>query len=462
MTASKPPARGFRTFAVLWLTQSVSVFGSALTYFAINIWLAQSLYPLPAQKRLLAWSITAVSLAFVLPTLIAPVAGAWADRHDRKRIMMVMDLFSTCLSGSLASLLLEHKLALAPLLLLTILFALAAQFHGAAFDTCYSMLVTDAQLPRANGMMQTMWYLSSMASPAVSALIISVPALVRRTSSAALLPHWLRTMPNGMPLVVCVDVSTFLMAALAMTILHVPSPERHDLLHSDGVTRKSIWDDVRDGARFVVQRKPLLWLLTTFAVVNFASAPAMILMPLLVKYQYAADWARRHYTFAAALAVLATAGSVGGFAGGLAVSVWGGLKRRRVGGILIPMTASCALIVVYATTHSFDAAVVLTFIIMMAGPIANVHSQAIWQGETPPPMQGRVFSVRRLIAQFTAPLSTAAAGWAAGLYGASPVVAGMGLFGAICCALQWLNPVIWQAGMRSGMAPAVSAERAVE
>ncbi|MDE2127171.1 MAG: MFS transporter [Armatimonadetes bacterium] len=462
MTTYQPPPRGFRTFRILWLTQSVSVFGSALTYFAINIWLAQSMYPLPAQKRLLAWSISAVSLAFVLPTFIAPLAGAWADRHDRKRIMIVMDLLSTCLSSTLAWLLLEHRLAIAPLLILTVLFALAAQFHGAAFDTCYSMLVTREQLPRANGMMQTMWYLSSMASPAVAALIISAPALLRHTSSPSLIPHWLRAMPNGMPLVVCVDAVTFLMAALTMTMLHVPSPERHDLMHADGITRKSIWDDVRDGARFVLQRKPLVWLLSTFAVVNFAAAPAMVLVPLLVKYQYAADWARRHYTFAAALGLLATIASVGGFAGGLVVSLWGGLRRRRVAGILLPLTANCALIVVYATTHSYPTAVVLTFCIMATGPIANAHSQAIWQGETPPPMQGRVFSVRRLIAQFTAPLSTSVAGWAAGLYGASPVVAGMGLFGAVCCAVQWLNPVIWQAGTGSEGGAALTTGHAVE
>src|SRR5437868_13274997 len=90
--AYEPPPNGFRTFLVVWITQSVSVFGSALTYFAINIWLTQTLYPRPDQKPQLALALSALGLAMALPMLVAgPIAGAWADRHDRKRTMLTMD-----------------------------------------------------------------------------------------------------------------------------------------------------------------------------------------------------------------------------------------------------------------------------------------------------------------------------------------------------------------------------------
>ena len=42
------------------------------------------------------------------------------------------------------------------------------------------MLVPEEQLPRANGMMQTMWALSGILSPAIAAMIISIPALARQ------------------------------------------------------------------------------------------------------------------------------------------------------------------------------------------------------------------------------------------------------------------------------------------
>ena len=86
------PPRGFRTFLIVWATQSVSVIGSALTFFATTIWLTQVLYPQPQQKAELAFALSAVGLAWGLPAVFgAPLAGAWADRHDRKRTMMAME-----------------------------------------------------------------------------------------------------------------------------------------------------------------------------------------------------------------------------------------------------------------------------------------------------------------------------------------------------------------------------------
>ena len=58
--AYQPPANGFRTFLIVWITQSVSVFGSALTFFALTIWLTQVLYPNPDQKPLLAGALAAL------------------------------------------------------------------------------------------------------------------------------------------------------------------------------------------------------------------------------------------------------------------------------------------------------------------------------------------------------------------------------------------------------------------
>ena len=63
----QPPPNGWRTFLIVWATQSVSVFGSALTFFAITIWLTQTMYPLPEQKPELAIALSLVSLAGGLP-----------------------------------------------------------------------------------------------------------------------------------------------------------------------------------------------------------------------------------------------------------------------------------------------------------------------------------------------------------------------------------------------------------
>jgi MFS family permease len=179
-TTYEPPPNGWRTFLVVWSTQSISLVGSALTIFANTVWLTQTLYPRPEQKPELALALSALSLVFGVPViLLAPIAGAWADRHDRKRTMIVADTLSGCLTLLLAVLMATHLLQLWSLLIIEFFYALSGAFHGAAFDTSYAMLVPEKQLPRANGMMQTIWSLSGIISPGVAAFLISLPALAR-------------------------------------------------------------------------------------------------------------------------------------------------------------------------------------------------------------------------------------------------------------------------------------------
>jgi MFS family permease len=84
------PRHGFRTFVIVWLAQSLSVIGSGMTGFALNVYLAQVLYPAPEQKPELALAFTVLNLGFTIPFVFGgPLAGAWADRHDRKQTMIV-------------------------------------------------------------------------------------------------------------------------------------------------------------------------------------------------------------------------------------------------------------------------------------------------------------------------------------------------------------------------------------
>ena len=247
----QPPARGWRTFLIVWATQSVSVFGSALTFFAINVWLAQSLYPNPEQKAQLAAALSAVSVAFAVPIVFgAPLAGAWADRHDRRRTMLAMDLASGLLSLLLAALVVAHGLSLPLLIGLLVVSSILTAFHVSAFDTSYAMLVPEERLPRANGMMQTMYSLSGLLAPAIAATLIAVPALARQAGAAWAPLATLGRLSDGTALAMAVDAITFFAAGVTLLFLDIPSPVRHDLATTDvrgRVQRKSVWADVARG-----------------------------------------------------------------------------------------------------------------------------------------------------------------------------------------------------------------------
>jgi len=437
----QPPAHGFRTFLIVWVTQSISVLGSALTFFAMTIWLTQVLYPRPEQKPELARALSAISLAFALPTvLMAPLAGAWADRHDRKATMMAADVANGCLSALLAVLVVSNTLNIGNLLILVIVFSTLGAFHSAAFDTSYAMIVPEDLLPRANGMMQTIWSLSGILSPAIAAFIISLPALARQGTIPGGAGVALARLQDGTALAIGLDALTFFVAAATLVFLSIPSPKRQDLRRTTGKMQRSIWADMKEGALYIWHRRPLVWLLSTFAVANFVLSPIGVFQPLLVKFNLASDWAARGFTFEAALALLGSISSAGGVVGGVFVSAWGGLQARRVYGVLVPLIIAGVAQIIFGLSPSLYLAALAIFVLEGMTPLMNAHSQTIWQIQTPRELQGRVFAVRRLIAQFTWPLSTALAGWAGGAFNPGLVMAVLGSILVVFCLAQLFNP----------------------
>ena len=465
-TPYQAPPNGWRTFLIVWATQSVSVFGSALTQFAITIWLTTTLYPEPAQKPQLAWAISAWALAFAIPTVfMAPLAGAYVDRHDRKRTMIAMDLANGLLSGLILLLIVMRRFNLFEMIAIGALGATFAAFHSAAFDTSYAMLVPEDKLPRANGMMQTIFSLAGILSPGLAALLISLPALARQGNLPAFAAP-LGQISNGAALAIGVDAVTFFLAAVTPVFLFIPSPHRADLHTEDGA-KKSLWADVREGTLYIWHRRSFLWLLGTFTVANFAGG-ALVLQPLIVKFQLAADWTVRGFTMESALALLATVGSVGGVVGGVVVTAWGGLKRRRVYGVLVAMIFAGLAQVVFGLSHWLFVAAAAVFMMEGLTPAMNSHSQAIWQIQTPHELQGRVFSVRRLIAQFTWPLSNFVMGALASVFDPGAIVALLGAIVTVWCLAGLINPYLmrvedrdWieaQALKNAGAVPIQSAE----
>jgi MFS transporter, DHA3 family, macrolide efflux protein len=438
MTYQAPP-NGFRTFLILWVTQSISVFGSALTFFSVTIWLTQTLYPAPEQKAELALALSAVSIAFALPTVFgAPIAGAWADRHDRKRTMMITDAANGVLSLALAMLMTMQSLNLSLLIALVAISAMLGSFHYSAFDTSYAMIVPEKQLARANGMMQTVQSLSGVLSPTIAAMLISLPALARQ----GLLPiASLARLTDGAPLAITMDAITFFLAAAMLPFLFIPSPRRTDLHDASGV-KKSFWADIQEGALYIWHRKPLLWLLGTFTVANFAGSPLGVFMPLVVKFNLASDWSARGFTFETAFALIGSVGGIGGIIGGVAISTWGGLKSRRVYGVVVALLVQAFAMIALGFSSGLFLAATMVFFFHSMGPVTNAHSQAIWQTQTPRELQGRVFSVRRLIAQFTWPLSTALAGVLGGLFNPGTIIVVLESILAVFCIAQMFNPYL--------------------
>lgn len=424
--------RGFRTFLVVWATQSISAFGSALTVFSLQNWLAQGLYPRPEQQGELAWALGAVGLAYSLPMLAAaPLAGVWADRYDRRRIMFAMDLCSGLLSVLLIGLLLAGALRLWLVAAIVATSALCSVFHQAALESSVAMLVPDHQLPRANGMMATILSLSGILSPGLAAMLLSVPALARQGLIPGRLGTTLGGLASGMPLAIGLDALTFFVAALTLALVVIPSPPRAPRAAGTAAPvavpargLKGLLADAWVGGRFISRRRLLLWLLILFSANALAGVPLYQYQPILVKFRLAPD--RHHFTYETALALLSSLGSAGGVVGGFLVSAWGGRMRRRVAGVLLCMVAAGLAEVAFGLSPWLYLSAGALFVAYAMGPVMYALAQAVWQTETPPELQGRVFALRRMVERGTWPLGILVATVAGGHFSPGLVAAAMG------------------------------------
>jgi len=369
-TESKRP-EGMLGFTIVAIGQAISLIGSGMTQFAIIIW---------------AWQETgqATSLAlagffgFAPVVLISPLAGALVDRWNRKLVMMLSDLAAGV--GTIALLLLfsSDQLHIWHIYALAAFVGIFQAFQWPAFSAAISLMVPKEQYARANGMLELARAGSGILAPVLAGAVIGFA---------------------GITWVFIVDIVTFSFAVGALLIIHVPEPE----ITTEGVqSRGSIWKEAGYGFKYIWQRPSLFWLQMVFFFINITATFGFTVMAAMIL-------ARTHND-TVILGSVQSAGAVGGVVGGLLLSTWGGPKRR-IHGVLLGMIG---VSIFSSIMLGFGRGLTVWAIGMFVGsfflPILNGSNQAIWQAKVAPDLQGRVFSVRRLIAQIAAPVSMLLAG----------------------------------------------------
>jgi hypothetical protein len=200
----------------------------------------------------------------------------------------------------------------------------------------------------------------------------------------------------GMKFILMVDFATFLVAVATLLLIFIPEPERTE---PDEKEKSSIFAEIKFGWDYITQRKGLLYWMLYIAALNTGFGLAFpLLTPLMLDLGDAQQVG------------LANSGlGLGMLLGTLVMSAWGGPKRR-----VFAMLGSGAWMGVTSILIGASPSLLLIgvsgFLLMLALPILNANSVAMWQTKVPPDLQGRVFSVRRVIGAFTYPIATLISG----------------------------------------------------
>lgn len=366
-----PHSQGMKTFLVIWAGQTVSLLGSGLTAFALGVWVYQQ-----------TGSVTRfalISFFAALPALLAsPFAGALVDRWDRRRTLILSDAGAAVSSVGLFALLSLDALEIWHIYVLVGVASIFNSLQWPAFTASTTLLVPPAQYGRAAGMSQMGFALSQVAGPALGGVLLVTVGL-----------RW----------VILIDFATFLVAVGTLLAVRIPSPAPEE--GEDGAARVagSLLSEIGYGWRYLRQRQGLLALLVLFGVVNFAIGMLQALLPPLV------------LSFATAPvlgAVLSVAG-VGMVVGTVVMSVWGG-PERGIRGIFAAIFLQGSILFLGGFRPNVWLIGAAAFLFLAATPIVVSCSQSIWQRKIPPALQGRVFSLRQVVALSTAPIAYAVAG----------------------------------------------------
>ena len=357
-----------KTFVIIWTGQLVSTLGSSLTNFALGVWI----YATTGSATLFAMTL----LVSVLPQIaLSPLAGVVVDRWDRRWVMMLADTGAAASSLFIAVMLFTGRLEVWHVYVSAFFNAGFSTFQWPAYAAVTSLLVPKAHLGRAGGMTQIGDAISQLAAPALAgALFVTV----------------------GLPVILLIDLATYLVALATLLAVRFPQPEATD---EGAAARGSFWHEAAFGWRYIRARPGLLGLLMTFAVLNFLVSTTFALYTPLILGMTTPD----------VLGYVNSVAGLGMLAGTLLMSVWGGPKRR-IFGIFIAELVLGVTTLIFGLRLSIPLIAVNNFCFMLAMPVSNGCSQAIWQTKVKPDIQGRVFAIRRMIASSIMPLAYAVAG----------------------------------------------------
>jgi MFS family permease len=357
---------GLRDFLLVWAGQVVSLVGSRLSTFALGIWVLRS-----------TGSTTQFALIFVamaVPALlVSPFAGALVDRWDRRRTMMVCESIGALTTLAMAAMLAAGRLAIWHVYVAVGIAALANAFFQPAWAASIPLLVGRERLSRVNGMVQTSTAIAQVLGPLLAGVLVST---------------------LSMPGVLVIDGLTFLCGVAALLLARVPRPAA-----AAAETEEGLWGEAAFGWRYVRERPGLLGLLAIFGATNFLFGIASILITPLVL----------SFANEAALGAQMAIGGLGLVAGGVAMSVWGG-PRRRIHGVLGFSLAAGALLAAHGLRPSFLLLALAGAAFFVTLPVINASNDSLWQSKVPPGLQGRCFAIQRVLSEAALPLGYALAG----------------------------------------------------
>jgi hypothetical protein len=337
----------------------VSTIGSFMTVFALTIWLWE--------RSESATTLTFVMFFSQLPRIfITPVAGIVVDRFPRKYLMLSGDLVALVTTLIIGLLHLNEHLQIWHLYWAVAFYGCFGQLQTLAYATSISLLVPKHHYTRAEAMVGAVNYSAVVFAPILAGSVYPV---------------------IGLEGIIAIDLTTFFAALTTLLAVSIPS-----LTQATGPgqvsSKERLWKRLTVGFRYILARPGLVAMMLGFSLFALPNDIGRALYHPMILARSGGD--------AQVLGSVSTAAGIGGVLGAIAVSLWGGTKRR-VHGMLLGFVIAGTFKMLLACGHGLMLWAVAHFCATLSVPLFYSCSNAIWYAKVPPALQGRVLAADQMV-----------------------------------------------------------------
>ena len=350
-----------RLFIIVWVGQLIALIGSSTTAFALDIWVYD--------RTGSVTQFALVSLFNTLPLiLISPIAGPLVDKWDRRKTMIIADVLACLGTIAIGVLFIIGRLEVWHIYLANTFTAVFMAFHTPAYTASTVLLVPKQHLNRANGLMSLMFGISLIIAPTLGGVLLTIV-------------HF-----QG---IILFHVTAVFIAVVSLMLVRFPEVNTSAV----ATAKSSFLSEATYGLTYLTTRPGLLGLVL-FSASSFylVGGINVITIPLVL-----------NFVSVSFLGTILSLFGIAILAGGLLVSIWGGLERN-IYAIYGCMLLSGVFIFVAGLQASLVIFTVGIFLFFLTQPIISSSTQAVMQNKVEPSVQGRVFAIKGAIEAAAFPL----------------------------------------------------------
>ena len=333
-------------------SQCITLFGSMIVQMSI-IWYV-------TLKTSSGGWVAAFTICSYLPQfLISFFAGVWADRYNRKKLIILADgviTSATLIMFLVMPMISSDFVLLSALLVISIVRSIGAGVQTPAVNAVIPHLVPAEYLMKYNGINATIQSIVQFIAPAVAGTVLSIGTF-RST--------------------LFIDILTALIGIGLLSCVLLPKQE----VSNENI---SVFSEIKAGIHYSFSDKMIGKILIVYGLFILLSVPAGFMAALLVSRVYGDV-----YWYLTAVELVGFAGMA---LGGVLMGMWGGFKSRVktfvVGLLLLSITTIGMGISPYFILY-----LVMMFVYSIALTMIQTATTTIIQEKAESSMQGRVFGL---------------------------------------------------------------------